>query len=152
MRNEKKHNSLWERFIVERSLKYSGRKHNFVSSWRKVGVNVRWRHQPTVSKSHNTPVSCAHNCRDIAALGKAQIPLCRLPRDVRDKPVTSPLARILLRRLPRKFPVRGSFGEVGVMECGLKGTSRVCRGLVADVTGKSAWWNLGLTLTESWDT
>ena len=27
----------------------------------------------------------------------------------------------------------------------LKGTSRVCYGLVADVTGKSAWWNLGFT-------
>jgi len=30
----------------------------------------------------------------------------------------------------------GSFGEVGVMEFGLKGTSR----LVVDVTGKSAQW------------
>ena len=29
----------------------------------------------------------------------------------------------------------GSFGEVGVMEFGLKGTSRVCRRLVADATG-----------------
>jgi len=28
--------------------------------------------------------------------------------------------------------------KVGVMECELKGTSRVCRGLVADVTVKSA--------------
>jgi len=49
-----------------------------------------------------------------------QIPLCRLPRDVRDEPVTSPLAQIPLRRLPRNFPARGSFGEVGVMEFGLK--------------------------------
>ena len=32
----------------------------------------------------------------------------------------------------------GSFGEVGVMEFGLNGTSQVCRGLVADVTGKLA--------------
>jgi len=47
-----------------------------------------------------------------------QIPLCRLPRDVRDKPVTSHLAQIPLR-LPRNFPVWGSFGEVDVMEFGL---------------------------------
>jgi len=42
------------------------------------------------------------------------------PRQVRDKPVTSPLAQISLRRLPRNFPVRGSFGEVGVLEFRLK--------------------------------
>jgi len=36
--------------------------------------------------------------------------------------------QIPLRRLPRNFPGRGSFVEVGVMEFGLKGTSRVCRG------------------------
>jgi len=65
-----------------------------------------------------------------------QIPLSRLPREhslglkhpkqassqqTRDKPVTSPLAQIPLRRLPRNFPstVQGSFGEVGVMEFGL---------------------------------
>jgi len=45
--------------------------------------------------------------------------------------MTSPIAQIPLRRLPRNL-----------MEFGLKGTSRVCRGLVADVTGKSAQWNL----------
>jgi len=50
-----------------------------------------------------------------------------------DLPVTSPLAHIPLRRLLRNFPGRGSLGEVVVMEFGLKGTSRVCRG-VADVT------------------
>ena len=43
-----------------------------------------------------------------AVLTKAQIPLCRLTRDVRDEPVTSHLAQIPLRRLPRNFPVRGS--------------------------------------------
>ena len=42
-------------------------------------------------------------------------------------------APIPLRRLPRNFPVRGSFGEVGVMEFGLKGTSRVCRGRHGEV-------------------
>jgi len=31
------------------------------------------------------------------------------------------------------------------MEFGLKGMPRVCRGLEADVTGKSAYWNLGFT-------
>jgi len=46
---------------------------------------------------------------DFDRLGKAQIPLCRLPRgrrsrQVRDKPVTSPLAQIPLRRLSRNFP------------------------------------------------
>ena len=52
-----------------------------------------------------------------------------LPRQVRDKPLTSPLAQIgKLRRLPRNF------GEVGVMEFGLKGR----HGFVANVTGKSA--------------
>ena len=36
------------------------------------------------------------------------------------------------------FPETSPDGEVGVMEFGLKGTLRVCRGVVADVTGKSA--------------
>jgi len=48
---------------------------------------------------------------------KAHIPQSRLPRDVRDKPVTSPLAQIPLRQLPRrpkltrpgKFPRSGKF-------------------------------------------
>ena len=31
------------------------------------------------------------------------------------------------------FPGRGSFGEVGVMEFGIKGTSRVCRGRQGEV-------------------
>ena len=56
---------------------------------------------------------------DATTLRNGQIPLCRLPRDVRDKPVTSPLAQIPLRRLPRNFPGRGSFEGVGVMEFGL---------------------------------
>jgi len=51
------------------------------------------------------------------SMAKAQIPLYRLPRDVRDKPVTSPLVQIPLRS--RNFPGRESFGEVGVMEFGL---------------------------------
>jgi len=73
-----------------------------------------------------------------------QIPLFRLPSDIRDYPVTSPSAQIPLCRLPRKLTVRGLVSrEAGVMEFGLKGTSRD-RGLVADVTGKSTWWNLGL--------
>ena len=38
-----------------------------------------------------------------------QIPLCRLPRDVRDKRVTSPLAQIPLRRLPPKLTRTGKF-------------------------------------------
>jgi len=36
-------------------------------------------------------------------------------------------AQIPLRRFLRNFPGRESFGEVGVMKFGLKGTSRVCR-------------------------
>jgi len=68
-----------------------------------------------------------------------QIPLYRLPRDVRDKPVTSPLAQIPLRWLPRtetspsrrnaicaKGDVtglsrtrRGRHREVGLVEFGL---------------------------------
>jgi len=50
-----------------------------------------------------------------------------------DKPMTSPLAQIPLCRLPRNFPVQGSFGEVDVTEFGLKGTSRVCRGRYREV-------------------
>jgi len=60
----------------------------------------------------------------MAALLKPKFHYSNFPvtRDVRDKHVTSPLAQIPLRRLPR-----GSFGEVGVMESGLKGTSRGSR-------------------------
>jgi len=53
--------------------------------------------------------------RTVMVCIKAQIPLCRLPHDVRDKsainPVTSHLAQISLRRLLRNFPGRGSFGN-----------------------------------------
>jgi len=62
------------------------------------------------------------------------------PRQVRDVPFSPNSITLTFLKLGR-----GSFGKVSVMEFGLKGTSRVCRGLVADVTGKSAWWNLGLT-------
>jgi len=48
-----------------------------------------------------------------------------------DFPVTS--ATNPLRRLPRNFSGRGSFEEVGVMEFGLKETSRVCRGRHGEV-------------------
>ena len=55
-------------------------------------------------------------------LSKAQIPLCRLPRDVRDKPVTSHLAHISLRRLPETYPdgfvADVTHGEVGIVEFG----------------------------------
>jgi len=37
----------------------------------------------------------------------------------------------------------GKIGDVADKSTGW--TSRVCRGLVADVTGKSAQWNFGLT-------
>ena len=39
---------------------------------------------------------------------------------------------------------RGSFREVAVMEYGLKRTSRVCRRLVADVTGEVGIVECGL--------
>ena len=42
-------------------------------------------------------------------------------------------AQIPSRRLLRNFHGRGSFGEVGVMEFGSKGTSRVCRGRHGEV-------------------
>ena len=71
--------------------------------WAEAGTRVTRRNRPT----------CVDSARN-----KAQIPLYRLPRDVRDKPVTSRLVQIPLRRLPRNFPV----GEVGVMESGLKRT------------------------------
>jgi len=54
---------------------------------------------------------------------EAQIPLCRFPRDVCNKPVMSPFAKFHYV----DFPETSSSGEVGVMEFGLKGTSRVCR-------------------------
>jgi len=56
------------------------------------------------------------------------------PGDVYDKPVIFPLAQIPLCRLPRNFPVWGSFREVGITEFGLKGTSRVCRGRHGEVS------------------
>jgi len=42
--------------------------------------------------------------------------------------VLSCQAQVPLCRLPRNSSVRGSFGEVGVMELRLKGVSRVCHG------------------------
>ena len=65
----------------------------------------------------------ASEIRLLVRPGKAQIPLCRLPRDVRNKPVTSPLAQIQLRRLPRSR-------RNGIW---VKGTSRVCRGRHGEV-------------------
>jgi len=70
----------------------------------------------------------------IAQFGKAQISLSQLPHDVCNKPVTSPLAQISLCQLPRNFPRQGSFGEVGIMEFGLKGMSWVCREHHGEVT------------------
>jgi len=61
-----------------------------------------------------------------------QIPLYRLPRDVRDKPVTSPLSEIPLRRLTRIFSVRGSFEVVGVVEFGLYRRRRRWRSFVVN--------------------
>jgi len=59
-------------------------------------------------------------------LAKAQIPLCRLYRDVRDKAVASFLTQIPLRRLPRNF--RGSRRN-GIWAKGdVTGLSRTCRG------------------------
>jgi len=46
------------------------------------------------------------NAGTASKISNGQIPLCRLARDVRDKPVTSPLAQIPLRQLPRNFPGR----------------------------------------------
>ena len=62
--------------------------------------------------THTNTTQIHTNAAAATTRDKVQIPLCRLSRDVRDKPVTSPLAQIKLRR---SFPVRGSFGEVGVM-------------------------------------
>jgi len=44
------------------------------------------------------------------------------PQQTRDVP----FSRIPLCRLPRNFPIRKSFGEVGIMEFRLQGMSRVC--------------------------
>ena len=62
---------------------------------------------------------CERACPGAPILLNGQIPLFRLPRDVLDKPVPSPLAQIPSRRLPRNFPE-----EVGVMEFGLKRARR----------------------------
>jgi len=66
-----------------------------------------------------------------------QIPLCQLSRDVRQT---------------RDVPFSpNSITPTSPMEFGLKGTSRVCRELVANVTGKSATWNVGFTrLAADW--
>ena len=69
-------------------------------------------------------------------------PQCRLPvtsatsRDV-------PFSPNSITPTSPKLPWAGSFGEVGEMEFGLKGTSR----LVADVTGS---WHSGLGFTVFW--
>jgi len=49
---------------------------------------------------------------------KAQIPLCRLLSDVRDKSATTRDVPFSPNSIPENFPVRRSFGEVGVMEFG----------------------------------
>jgi len=41
---------------------------------------------------------------------------------------------------------RGETGKSRTSPCLVAGMSQACRGLVADVTGKSAKWNLGLTI------
>jgi len=67
-------------------------------------------------------------------LSNSQIPLCQLPSDIRNKPVTSPLAQIPICRLWgsrrngiwAKGDVMGlswTYGEVGLVEFGLKQTT-----------------------------
>jgi len=69
-------------------------------------------------------------------------PLCRLPvTSVTSRDV--PFSPNSITPTSLKLPVQGSFGEVGVMEFGLKGTSR----LVADVTGGR---HSGLGFTVFW--
>jgi len=63
----------------------------------------------------------------------AQVPPCRLPRDVRDKPVTSPLAQIPLRRLPRTGKFRGSRRNETWAKGDVTGLSRTCRGRHGEV-------------------
>jgi len=73
-------------------------------------------------------IAIAYTCYSIYAVArkneatcsKAQIPLCRLPRDVRDKPMTSPLAQIPSRRLPSEiWGLSRTSREVGIVEFGL---------------------------------
>jgi len=78
-------------------------------------------------------ISCKNRCLEDRIFGQLR-PHSTMPtspwrpRQIRDKPVTSPLAQIPL--LPSNFPVWGSFGEVGVMEFGLycvRNRSTCCR-------------------------
>jgi len=43
---------------------------------------------------------------------KVQVPLCRLPSDVRDKPVTSPLICLRRRRFPRFLDANGLVADL----------------------------------------
>jgi len=74
----------------------------------------------------------AATVRRARCLTDPRAPTNRCHRQWTRFPGILPNSIIPLRRLSRNFP------EVGVMQFGLKGTSRVCRRLVADVTGKSA--------------
>jgi len=64
-----------------------------------------------VTLSFNVCLICTYVLRSRACAVKAQIPLCRLPCYVRDKPVTPPLAQVPLglRRLPPKLSRTGKF-------------------------------------------
>ena len=72
--------------------------------------------------------------------GKVQIPLSRLPRDVRDKPVTSSLAQIPLRHTfpPWHYAETSIDGEVSGNSVSWNLGKKGRHGFVADVTGKSA--------------
>ena len=105
--------------------------------WRK--FNSRWynssQHSPawTPRGQRGTAAEHVSSCLHLIHLVMAKFHYADFLRDVRDKPVTSPLAQIPLRRLPRNFPVWWSFGEVSIMEFGLKGTSQVCCGCHLEV-------------------
>ena len=105
---------------------------------------------------HGDSASVSHDQRTVSVvctlrLANGQIPLCRLLRDVRDKPVTSPLVQFGLKGAS---PVcrglvncQGCHVEVGVVEFELNRRSEhVVIGGPSDELG-SAWWCWQLTST-----
>jgi len=68
-------------------------------------------------------------------LSKAQIPLCHLPRDLRDKGMMSPLVQIPLCRLPQNFPGWESWRNGNWAKGDVTGLSRTSRG-----TQRSGIW------------
>ena len=106
------------------------------SGWMtEAGVHGMETRFPSASVQHRKLYNAVQYCRKKPKHSKAQSTM-PTSRDV-------PFSPNCITPTSPKLPVQGSFGKVGVMEFGLKGTSR----LVADVTGSR---HSGLGFTVFW--